>query len=98
MTVLFTRIGTPHPGNQAEALKYAKARQEAVNKTYALSAEVYVRFGGPVGQVVMVESFENLAALEKMKTAAIQDTIAGKIPTAPAGIFSTIEEHAWLMA
>ncbi|MEF7614589.1 hypothetical protein V4F39_11775 [Aquincola sp. MAHUQ-54] len=98
MPVLFTRIGTPHPGQQAQALEYAKARKEAVNKSYALNAEVYVRFGGPVGQVVMLESFESLAALEKMKQAAIKDSIEHKIPTAPAGVFQSVEEHAWITA
>jgi hypothetical protein len=96
MSVLFTRIGTPHPGMQAEALAYAKTRRDAVNKAYALHAEVYLRFGGPVGQVVMVETFENLAAVEKMKRAAIQDTIDHKIPTAPAGTFASVEEQAWV--
>jgi hypothetical protein len=96
MSVLFTRIGTPNPGMQAEALTYAKARRDAVNKAYALHAEVYLRFGGPVGQVVMVETFENLAAVEKMKLAAIQDSIDHKIPTAPAGTFASVEEQAWI--
>jgi hypothetical protein len=96
MSVLFTRIGTPVPGMQAEALSYARARRDAVNKAYALHAEVYLRFGGPVGQVVMVETFENLAAVEKMKMAAIKDSIEHKIPTAPPGTFSSVEEHAWI--
>ncbi|MDM0080027.1 MULTISPECIES: hypothetical protein [Variovorax] len=96
MPVLFTRIGIPHPGQQTEALKFAKARKEAVNKLYSLNAEVYVRFGGPVGQIVMVESFESLAEVEKMKTAAIRDSIDNKIPMAPPGVFQTVEEHAWM--
>lgn len=96
MSVLFTRIGTPNPGQQVEALKYAKLRQAAVNKLYALNAEVYVRFGGPVGQVVMVETFESLAAVEKMKNASIRDTIENQIPMAPPGVFQSVEEHAWI--
>ena len=96
MTVLFTRIGTPVPGRQSEALDYAKARRDAVNKTFALHANVYIRFGGPVGQVVMVEQFESLADVEKMKRASIKGSVEHSIPTAPAGVFQSVEEHAWI--
>ena len=46
MTVLFTRVATPIPGKILEAVQYAQARRDAVNKTYALHAEMYVRFYG----------------------------------------------------
>ena len=96
MTVLFTRIGTPVPGHQLDAIEYAKARRDAVNKNYALHAEIYVRFGGPVGQVVMVESFEDMGAVERMKRACYADDVKHKIPHSPAGTFQSIEEHAWI--
>jgi len=44
MTVMFTRIGTPHAGHQQDAMVYAKKRCEAVNQVYALHAQVYARF------------------------------------------------------
>lgn len=96
MTVLFTRIGTPNPGHQVEALEYAKARKEAVNKKYDLHAECYTRFGGPVGQVVMVETFENLAAVEKFKLEIVKASVAHQIPVAPAGVFQSVEERVWI--
>lgn len=96
MPVLLTRIGTPVPGRQVEAMEYAQSRKEAVNKTYALHAEVYLRFGGPVGQVVMVETFENLDAIEKLKKDVISASMKHKLPVAPAGVFSEVEERVWI--
>jgi hypothetical protein len=96
MSVLLTRIGIPHPGKQSEALKYAQARRDAVNKKFALNAKVYLRFGGLVGQVVMVESFADLAAIEKMKREIVAATQAGHFGTAPADVFDSIEEHVWI--
>jgi hypothetical protein len=96
MTVMFTRIGTPHAGHQAEAMAYAKKRCEAVNEVYALHAQVFARFGGPAGQVVMLETFEDMAALEKLKLATMDPANASKIPNAPEGVFQSVEEHIWI--
>ncbi|MDR1967476.1 MAG: hypothetical protein LBQ32_02120 [Burkholderiaceae bacterium] len=96
MSVLLTRIGTPHPGKQSEALKYAHARRDAVNKNYGLHANVYLRFGGPVGQVVMVESFADVAAVEKLKREIVAATQAGTFNVSPADVFDAIEEHVWI--
>jgi len=98
MTVLFTRVATPVPGKILEAVQYAQARRDAVNKTFALHAEMYVRFGGPVGQVVMVETFESLDAMEKMRMAMYGNTVDGKIPKAPEGVFQSLDEFVWLKA
>ncbi|WP_213955117.1 MULTISPECIES: hypothetical protein [unclassified Variovorax] len=96
MTVMFTRIGTPHAGHQQDAMVYAKKRCEAVNQVYALHAQVYARFGGPAGQVVMLETFENMAALEKLKMATMDPANNAKIPVAPEGVFQSVEEHIWI--
>ena len=82
-----------------EAVQCAKARSDAVNKTYAVHAEMYVRFGGPVGQVVMVETFESLDAMERLRMAMYSDaTSGGKIPKAPEGVFQSVDEFVWLKA
>ncbi|MEJ8855686.1 hypothetical protein WKW79_13975 [Variovorax robiniae] len=96
MTVMFSRIGTPHAGHQQAAMVYAKQRCEAVNKVFALHAHVYARFGGPAGQVVMLETFENMAALEKLKLASMDPANHAKLPVAPEGVFQSVEEHIWI--
>ncbi|MDR2239898.1 MAG: hypothetical protein LBE33_05590 [Zoogloeaceae bacterium] len=96
MTVLFTRTGTPYPGRQSDALKFAKARRDAINQKFGLKAKVYVRFGGDVGQVVMIEEFPDLAAVEKVKRGAIASAAAVQFENAPSDVFQKIEETAWL--
>ena len=44
----------------------------------------------------MVEQFESLADVEKMKRASIKGSVEHSIPTAPAGVFQSVEEHAWI--
>lgn len=96
MSVVFTRIGTPLPGKQAQAFEYVKTRAVAVNKAYGTNAEVHVRFGGPIGQLVMVSTHENVQELEDIKRKVIADTASGKIPAAPEGVFSSVEDAIWL--
>jgi len=96
MTVMFSRIGTPHAGRQQEAMIYARKRCDAVNQVFALHAQVYARFGGPAGQVVMLETFENMAALEKLKMASMDPANHAKLPVAADGVFQSVEEHIWI--
>lgn len=96
MGVVFTRIGTPHPGKQAQAFEFAKKRAAAVNAAYGTEAEVHVRFGGPLGQVVMVSRHKNVQELEDIKRRVIEDAASGKIPVAPEGVFATVEDAIWL--
>lgn len=96
MGVVFTRIGTPLPGKQAEAFNFVKARAAAVNAAYGTNAEVHVRIGGPIGQVVMVSTHKNVQELEDIKRKVIEDSGAGKIPVAPVGVFSSVEDAIWL--
>lgn len=96
MGVVFTRIGTPLPGKQVEAFEFVKKRAAAVNAAYGTAAEVHVRFGGPVGQVVMVSRHSHVQELEDIKRKIIEDTASGKIPVAPAGVFASVEDAIWL--
>lgn len=96
MSVVFTRIGTPIPGHQTEAFEFVKKRAAAVNAAYGTQAEVHVRFGGPIGQIVMVSRHETLAELEVIKRKVIEDSTAGHIPVAPPGVFSSVEDAIWL--
>lgn len=96
MTVVYTRTGTPHGGKQAEALAYFRARAAAIEKHYGIHPEVKVRAGGPVGQVIMVSRMKDLAEWEATKRKVIDDTAAGKIPTAPADVFASGEDALWI--
>jgi len=96
MSVVFTRIGTPLPGKQAEAFEFVKGRAAAVNKAYGTNAEVHVRIGGPIGQMVMVSYHKSIQELEDIKRRVIEDSSSGKIPVAPEGIFSNVEDAIWL--
>jgi hypothetical protein len=84
------------PGKQGEATAFAEKRSAYINENYGGSSRVMVRIGGPIGQVVMVSHFDSLASLEVAKRKVIKDTIAGKFPTAPEGVFSRAEEAIWL--
>jgi hypothetical protein len=96
MGVIFTRIGTPLPGKQTEAFAFVKSRATAVNAAYGTSAEVHVRLGGPIGQVVMVSRHANVQEIEDIKRKVMEDSASGKIPTAPEGVFSSVEDAIWL--
>lgn len=96
MTVVYTRTGTPTGGKQAEALAYFKARAAAIKSNYGIAPEVKVRAGGPVGQVIMISRMKDLGEYEATKRKVIADTLAGKIPTAPEGVFASGEDALWL--
>lgn len=96
MGVVFTRIGTPMPGKQAEAFEFVKKRASAVNAAYGTTSEVHVRFGGPVGQVVMISRHKNVQEIEDIKRKVIEDSATGKIPVSPDGVFSSVEDTIWL--
>lgn len=96
MGVVFTRIGTPLPGKQAEAFEFVKARATAVNSLYGTKAEVHVRMGGPLGQVAMISRHASVQELEDIKRKVIEDSSSGKVPNAPAGVFSSVEDMIWL--
>lgn len=96
MGVVLTRTGWAMPGKQGEAAAFAEKRSAYVNENYGGNSRVMVRIGGPLGQVVMVSHFDSLASLEEAKRKVIKDTIAGKFPTAPEGVFSRVEEAIWL--
>lgn len=96
MGVVFTRIGTPFPGKQAQAFDFVKKRAAAVNAAYGTKAEVHVRMGGPIGQVVMVSRHTSVQELEDIKRKVIEDSSTGKIPVAPENVFSSVEDAIWL--
>lgn len=96
MGAIFTRTGTPLPGKQAEAFEYVKKRAAAVNAAYGTEAEVHVRFGGPIGQLVMISRHKNVQEIEDIKRKVIDDTTSGRIPTAPESVFSHVEDAIWL--
>lgn len=96
MGVIFTRIGTPLPGKQAQALEFVKQRTAAVNAACGTTAEVHVRFGGVMGQTVMVSRHKNVQEIEDIKRKVIDGVATGKIPSAPEGVFSNVEDAIWL--
>ena len=96
MSVVFTRTGTPLPGKQAAAFEFLKNRVAYVNEAYGLKAELHVRFGGPLGQVVMVSHHANLQELEDIKRRVIADSTAGKMPAYNDALFSNVEDAVWL--
>lgn len=96
MGAVFTRIGTPFPGKQAEAFEFVKKRAAAVNAAFGTKAEVHVRLGGPLGQVVMVSNHKDVAEIESIKRRVIEMSTKGEIPVAPEGVFSSVEDAIWL--
>lgn len=96
MTVVYTRVGNPNGGKQLEALKYFKERAAAIQKLYGVETEVKVRAGGPVGQVLLSSRLRDLAHFEEVKRRVIADTGAGKVPTAPEGVFASGEDGLWM--
>jgi len=98
MPVTYTRTGIPAGGKQGEALKYFKARAEAIHKAYGVDTEVRVRLGGPVGQVILISRLKSVQELADIKKRVIADTLAGKIPTAPADVFVSGEDAIWIEA
>lgn len=98
MTAVFLRVGNPIPGKQTEALKYIKERVAAINAAYGVHAEVYVRFGGPIGQVGVVSRHESVADIEKVKAQVARDVQAGKIAPVPAGVFQEVRDFVYATA
>ena len=96
MGVVVTRTGWSVPGKQGEAVAFAEKRSALINEKYGGNSRIMVRIGGPVGEIVMVSHFDSLADFEKGKRAVVKDTIAGKFPTAPDGVFARVEEAIWL--
>lgn len=96
MTIVYTRTGTPRAGKQAEALAYFQERAATIQKSHDIASEVKVRVGGPVGQVIMISRLKSLAEFETIKRTVIGDTLAGKAPVAPEGVFASGEDALWL--
>ena len=95
MAAIYTRIGTPVTGKQAEAYKFAKQRAEALKKELGINQEVFIRIGGTVGQIVGVSRHDSLEDVVKTKQKVIKATLEGKLPTAPAGVFAKVSEVLW---
>jgi hypothetical protein len=96
MGVVWTRTGTPFPGHQAEAFEFAKKRAAAVNAAYGTQVEVHVRFGGPLGQIVMISRHKNVQEIEDIKRKVIEDSASGKIPSSNGNIFASVDDAIWL--
>jgi hypothetical protein len=96
MSIVYTRTGTPVSGKQGEALDYFKRRAAAIKANYGVDCEVKVRLGGPVGQVILVSRLKDAGELEAIKRRVVADTLAGKMPTAPAGVMESGEDAVWM--
>ncbi|MDN8614773.1 hypothetical protein [Variovorax ginsengisoli] len=46
--------------------------------------------------MVMVSYHKSIQELEDIKRRVIEDSSSGKIPVAPEGIFSSVEDAIWL--
>ena len=96
MSIVYTRTGTPIAGKQAAALDYFKRRAAAIKANYGVDCEVKVRLGGPVGQVILVSRLKDAGELEAIKRRVVADTLAGKMPAAPEGVFASGEDNVWM--
>lgn len=96
MAALIARVGIPLPGKQAEAFEFAKKRTEAVNKAFGINTELFVRFGGPVGEIVGLTRHASVAEIEAIKRKVIAATHAGEVPTSPDHLFASVHEYIWL--
>lgn len=96
MAAIIARIGTPVPGKQAEAFAFAVSRAKVLKELFGIEQDVYVRFGGPVGQVMGVSQHDSVGQIAELKAKVISATNAGKVPTAPAGVFAHVEEAIYL--
>lgn len=96
MAALYTRVGTPLPGKQAEAYKQTVERCQALNKAIGIDMHVLVRAGGPAGQVIAIARFDNLAEAIEMKQKVVQAAIDGKVSSGQDGLFSEMTEGLWM--
>ncbi|MDE2367404.1 MAG: hypothetical protein KGN16_00410 [Burkholderiales bacterium] len=96
MSALIARVGIPYPGKQAEAYEFAKKRTDAINKAYGVNTELFIRFGGPVGEIVGLTRHASVAEIEAVKRKIIAATNKGDIPTSPDHLFASVHEYIWL--
>lgn len=97
MSVIFTRTGTPNSGKQVEALAFVKKRAAALKSLYGVDAQVSVRLGGSLGQVITVSRHKTLQEVEDLRRKVMADTAAGKVPSSTAGVFSHVEDAVWMV-
>lgn len=96
MTAVIARIGTPVPGKQAEAYAFAVKRAGILKELFGIEQQVYVRFGGPVGQIMGVSQHDSIGQIAELKAKVIRATNEGKVPTAPSGVFAHVEEALYI--
>lgn len=96
MSVIFTRTATPLPGKHVEALKYVKERAAALKSIYGVDAQVSVRLGGPLGQVITVSRHKTLQEVEDLRRKVMVDAAAGSLPTSTASVFQSVEDAIWM--
>ena len=71
MAAMFARIRTPVAGKHVDGYKFAVERAKAMKEVLGVDQEVYVRLGGPVGQVIAVSKHNNIAEIEEVKKKVI---------------------------
>ena len=96
MSVVFTRVGTPLPGQLGSAAAFMQERANAIKSAYGVDVGINARFGGPVGQMALVSYHDGLAELEEIRRKIIADVGAGKLPTPKPGIFHHSDDVIWL--
>lgn len=96
MPVVMTRVGTPLPGKQGQALEFMKKRAAALEKNYGIKAQLHYRFGGPLGQMQLVSHHKNLQEVEELRRKIIADTGSGKLPISEGSLFENVEDRIWL--
>ncbi|MHA1536637.1 MAG: hypothetical protein ACTSUD_03705 [Alphaproteobacteria bacterium] len=96
MSVVFTRIITPVPGQLAQAAAFMKKRAEAISSAYGIEVLLNARVGGPVGQMGMVSQHDSLADFEELRRKIIADVGAGKLPTPDVGLLHHADDALWL--
>lgn len=62
--ITFVRRVRMLDGYFVEAMDLLKARVEYIEKTHGVKIEMYIRFGGPVGEVAMISVHDDAADLE----------------------------------
>ena len=96
MTVVFTRTGTPLPGQLGPAAAFMQERANAIKSAYGVDVGINARFGGPVGQMQLVSYHDGLAEMEEIRRKIMADVAAGDLPTPKPGIFHHSDDAVWL--
>lgn len=99
MSVVVTFLATPVPGKEAVGLRFINDRAaELRSLAPGAQVEVAVRFGGPIGQILLVGRHEDLKEPEGLMRGVItSQTAGGNIGASDERIFESVEQAVWIV-